>query len=637
MLQSLRDRTSGVVAWFIVGLLIIPFAFFGIEQFATGNPDPEIATVGDQEITMREFRNAYNLRYQRLLQMLGEDFDVSQLDQAALREGVLESMIQEQARLQYAERHGWRTSDQAIVDFLRSVPAFQQDGRFSGERYRQLLDQQGMTPERYEQQLREGLRAEQLRNAVVSSAFVLPEEVERVAALRGQRRDFQYVRVPVSRYLGESEPDQAAVRAAYEAERDRWQVPERVRLAYIEIDRDALAKEQAKPQESVLRRIYEAEAKSRFSEPERRRVRHILLEGEGARARLEEAARRIEAGADFAEVAAELSEDPGSAEEGGDLGWIERGDMVPAFEEAAFALEEGALSEPVKSEFGWHLIRVEEIEEARTRPFDDPEVQERLLRIYREREADVAFREIYDTVERISFEQAASLEPAAEAAGLEVQTTDWLARGSDEGLLAYPEVAEAAFSEALRAGENSRPIELSPGRVVVVRQAEHEPARVREFEEVRDKVAARLRQERARKRAAEAAEEMLQALREGAALSQLADEADLELRAAEGVTRDSSDWQGRVLDAVFAMPRPAQSEAPVARSVDLGQEGIGVVHLLAVNDGEHVEAGEQLARRLRGRAAGAEFAGVEAYIAEAVEVERRHSVDDLPEPEGAPR
>lgn len=637
MLQSLRDRTSGLVAWFIVGLLIIPFAFFGIEQFATGNPDPEIATVGDEEITMREFRNAYNQRYQRLIQMLGEDFDVSQLDQAALREGVLESMIQEKARLQYAERRGWRTSDQAVVDFLRSVPAFQQDGRFSSERYRQLLAQQGMDPQRYERQLREGLRAEQLRNAVVNSAFVVPKEAERVDALRGQRRDFDYVRVPVSRYLGESEPEEAAVREAYEAERDRWQVPERVRLAYLEIDRENLASEQPKPEESVLRRIYEAEAESRFSEPERRRVRHILVEGEGARAKLEEAAQRIADGADFGEVAAELSEDPGSAEEGGSLGWVERGEMVPGFEEAAFALDQGAVSEPVESEFGWHLIRVDEIEESRTRGFQDEEVQERLLRIYREREADVVFREIYETVEQISFEQAASLEPAAEAAGLEVETTEWLPRGSEEALLAHPEVAEAAFSESLRAGENSRPIEIAPGRVVVIRQAEYQEARVRDLEEVREEVASRLRRERARERAAEVAERMLEGLLDGAELSALAEEESLELRTAEDVTRGSGEWQGRILSAVFAMPRPAQADGVVARRVDPGDDGIGVLRLRAVHDGEVAGVDEQLARRLRGRVAGAEFAGVENHIAEAVTVERQHSADDLPEPEGAQR
>jgi peptidyl-prolyl cis-trans isomerase D len=637
MLQSLRDRTSGLVAWFIVGLLIIPFAFFGIEQFATGNPDPEIATVGDEEITMREFRNAYNQRYQRLIRMLGEDFDVSQLDQGALREGVLESMIQEKARLQYAERQGWRTSDQAVVDFLKSVPAFQQDGRFSSERYRQLLAQQGMDPQRYERQLREGLRAEQLRNAVVSSAFVVPKEAERVGALRSQRRDFDYVRVPVSRYLGESEPEEAAVREAYEAERDRWQVPERVRLAYLEIDRENLASEQAMPEESVLRRIYEAEAESRFSEPERRRVRHILVEGEGARAKLEEAAQRIADGADFGEVAAELSDDPGSAEEGGSLGWVERGDMVPGFEEAAFALDEGAVSDPVESEFGWHLIQVDEIEESRTRGFEDEEVQERLLRIYREREADVVFREIYETVEQISFEQAASLQPAAEAAGLEVQTTEWLPRGSEEALLAHPEVAEAAFSESLRAGENSRPIELAPGRVVVIRQAEYQEARVRDFEEVREDVASRLRRARARERAIEVAERMLEGLREGVELSALAEEESLELRTAEDVTRGSGAWQGRILSAVFAMPRPAQADGVVARRVDPGDDGIGVLRLRAVHDGEAEGIDEGLARRLRGRVAGAEFAGVENHIAEAVTVERQHSADDLPEPEGAQR
>ncbi|MHA7833614.1 MAG: SurA N-terminal domain-containing protein, partial [Algiphilus sp.] len=225
MLQSLRDRMSGVVAWFIVGLLIIPFAFFGIDQFTTSNANPEVASVGDRDITLREFQNAYNQRYQRLVQMLGENFDPSTLDRGVMRQAVLEDMIQQEARLQYAQRQGWRVSDQVLMQFLQEVPAFQRDGQFSPDAYRELLAQQGMSPQGYEQQLREGLRAEQLRNAVVNSAFVVPEEVARARAVREQQRSFAAVRVPVSRFLGEIEADDAALQATYEANRDAYRVP----------------------------------------------------------------------------------------------------------------------------------------------------------------------------------------------------------------------------------------------------------------------------------------------------------------------------------------------------------------------------------------------------------------------------
>lgn len=640
MLQSLRDRMSGVVAWFIVGLLIIPFAFFGIDQFTTGNANPEVASVGDRDITLREFRNAYNQRYQRLVQMLAENFDPSTLDRGVMRQAVLEDMIQQEARLQYAQANGWRVSDQSLMQFLQEVPAFQRDGRFSAEAYRELLAQQGMSPQRYEQQLREGLRAEQLRNAVVNSSFVVPAEVARARAVRDQQRTFAAVRVPASRFLGEIEVEEDALQAAYEANREAYRVPERVKLAYVELDRDRIAEDQPAPSESVLRRIYESESKVRFSSPERRQVRHILTEGDNARERIEEAAQRIEAGASFAEVAEAVSDDSGSAEEGGSLGWIESGDMVPAFEEVAFSLPPDTVSDPVESEFGWHLIRVDAVEEKTTKPFDDPEVQEQLTRMYREREADVAFREALDQVERIAFEQAASLEPAAEAVGLEIKTTDWLARGSGEGLLSNPEVAEAAFSDTVAAGENSRPLELAPGRVVVIRQREHEPARVRALEEVREQVAADVRAERARAKAREMANAIQEAVTGGATLADAAASRDLQAQQADKVSRSSNDWDGRVLNTVFGLPRPDAVESAPVRTVDLGEEGIAVVRLQAVHEPEDTSTDDAdhrtLVRRIQGRAAGTEFAGLEQHILESVEVSRNEQVAELDEG-GQPR
>lgn len=640
MLQSLRDRMSGVVAWFIVGLLIIPFAFFGIDQFTTGNANPEVASVGDRDITLREFRNAYNQRYQRLVQMLGENFDPSTLDRGVMRQAVLEDMIQQEARLQYAQANGWRVSDQALVEFLQEVPAFQRDGRFSAEAYRELLAQQGMSPQRYEQQLREGLRAEQLRNAVVNSSFVVPEEVTRARAVRDQLRSFAAVRVPASRFLGEIEVEEEALQAAYEANREAYRVPERVKLAYVELDRDSIAEGQPEPSESVLKRIYESESKVRFSSPERREVRHILAEGENARERIQEAAKRIEEGASFAEVAETVSDDSGSAEEGGSLGWIERGDMVPAFEEVAFSLPPDTVSDPVESEFGWHLIRVESVEEKTTKPFDDPEVQEQLTRMYREREADVAFREALDQVERIAFEQAASLEPAADAVGLEIKTTDWLPRGSGEGLLSHPEVAQAVFSDTVTAGENSRPLELAPGRVVVIRQRDYEPARVRALEEVRGQVMADVRAERARAKAREVANAIQEAVKSGASLAEAAESRNLEAQEADKVRRGSNDWDGRVLNTVFALPRPDAVETAPVRTVDLGEEGIAVVRLQAVHEPEAPSTDEvdqrTLVRRIQGRAAGTEFSGLEQHILQSVEVSRNEQVAELDEG-GQPR
>lgn len=633
MLQSLRERTSGVVAWFIVGLLTIPFAFFGIDQFATGTADPKVATVGDEDITLNEFRNAYAQRYQRLVQMLGEDFDASTLDQTAFRSAVLEGMISESANQQYAAKQGWRVSDEALVGFLREVPAFQQDGSFSPEAYRTMLSRQGLSPARYERDLREGLRVEQLRQAVVDSAFLTSVERRHIRAIAEQRRSFDVVRIPATRFLREIEPTEEQLQAAYEANKSQYQLPERVRLSYVVLDRNDIAASQSAPDASVLREIYEAE-KARLSQPEQREVRHILAEGADGRERIEAAAERIRGGESFEDVAADVSDDSGSAEEGGRLGRIERGDMVPGFEEAAFGLAQDTLSEPVETEFGWHLIRVDAIEEATTQAFDAPEVQERLLSLYAQREADVVFRDSLETLERLAFEQPTSLEPAATEIDARVQETQWLTREDQEGLFANPRVVEAAFSEVVMAGENSTPIEVSPSRVIVLRQRGYEEARIRDFREVRDQVAADYRAREARQRAESLADEISARIAGGETLTEVAETLDLSVRSVDAVQRNTSDTDRRIVRTVFSMPRPDRVDGRVSlQRVPLGDEGVALVQLRSVMTDETApsvadattapDSDPRIIERLRGRTAGLEFDAYSQHIAQSVSVNRR--------------
>lgn len=635
MLQSLRDRMSGVVAWFIVGLLIIPFAFFGIDQFAGSSPDPTMATVGDEDITLRDFRDAYAQRYQRLLQMLGDDFDPSELEQSEFRRAVLDDLIRESAQAQYAERHGWRVSDDEIAAFLRTVPAFQEDGRFSPSRYRSLLQRQGMSPSSYENQLRQGLRVEQLRNVVVDSAFSTPEEIAKLRRLEEQRRSFDVVRVPVSRFLGDIEIDDEAVEAHYRANRERFRVPERVRLAYVQVDADEIAERHEAPSEAILREIYEAQAEQRFRQAERRRVRHILIRDDDAEARLAELRERIEDAGSFAELAEEHSQDPGSASRGGDLGWIEREQMVPEFDEVAFALSAGELSPPVQSEFGWHLIRVDEVREDAVRPFDDENVQQTLKRMYRERETENAFRDAVERLEELTFEHAASLEPAAEAIGVEVRETDWLERGSNEGIFALPGVQQAAFDELVKAGENSMPISASPRRVLVVRELDREPSRVRDLDEVRDRIVGTLREVEATAQARRLAEELIARARDGEALEALVEEAgNLNIDRLDDVSRRSDRADRAVVQRAFAMARPHDEadEAASFSTTDLGERGVALIRLRSVaadDDTADDERREMRARQLAGRIANGEFAAYQQHINDDVRVRIRRPIDDV--------
>lgn len=443
MLQSIRDSLSGWVLWFVVGLIAVPFAFVGIESFRMGSSDPVLVEVGDTEITDAQFRNAFDQRFRQLQQMMGDDFRPDMINTADFRAAVLQDMTREALLLQYARQNGYRGSDPEIMEYLRSLPAFQRDGRFSSEAYREVLANQGMDPESFEAQLRDALAIDQMRDGVLDSATIPNTMLDNHIRLQQQRRSLSLMVVPAERFVDEIEPTEAEINARYEQNQSQYQLPERVKLDYVMLD-SASMDEGPDPEPSVLAALYEAE-KARFITGEERRASHILIpldaDEDAAREQAAELRDRLASGADFAELAAEFSSDTGSKDQGGDLGWIERGQMAPDFEEALFALDEGEISQPVVTEFGVHLIRATEVKAEQVRTLDDEGVREQLLNRYHERERALRMQEMQEQLDQLAFENASTLAPVAEALDLEVQQTEWFTRDGGAGL--WP---SAAFS-----------------------------------------------------------------------------------------------------------------------------------------------------------------------------------------------
>lgn len=628
MLQNIRDRLTGPFVWFIVGIIVIPFAFFGIETFRTGGGDPTLATVGDQKITQSQFRAGYDQRLQQLQALMGDSFRADLIDQERFRKTVLDDMVQESLLRQHVRKAGYRASDAELITAISAIPAFQEDGKFSSELYRSRLAQQGYDPNRFETQMREALVIDQMREGLLESSFVSEVGAAQSYRVNEQQRWLAYALFEAARYLPQVQISDAQVQERYEAQKARFQAPERMRAAYVELSLDALPPA-PKPEEAYLRSIYEAEKAARFSTAEERRARHILVafgaDKDKARARAEALAQQLAKGGDFAALASAQSDDPGSKGKGGDLGWIKRGQMVEKFEEALFALEEGAASAPVETEFGWHLIKLEALREAQTRPFDDPAVQAELVEMYRRRDAERRFQEMSEKLEQAAFESPSSLAPAAEAVGLEVQTTDWFTRETGTGLAAQPAVREAAFSQdVLEAGENSRPVTLGEKRLVVLRKAEHEPPRQKPLEEVADTLRQELKLEGARALAAKDAAAALEALASGRPLEQVVTGTKARLQAPGLVGRDASGTDPKILETVFRLPRPAEGQASRTQ-VTLGSGDVAVVVSTAVVDGDWSAAAEderrqQMAQR-REALAGAEFAAYRADLAERIDVE----------------
>lgn len=633
MLQSIRDRLTGPFVWFVVGLIAIPFAFWGIDSFNTGGGDPVMAKVGDQKITQNEFSRAYDQRYQQYRSLLGENFRADLFDENQFRRLTLDDMVQESALRQFARASGYRASDAVLRDYLVSIPAFQKDGRFSAETYRELLQRQNLPVDRYEAQLRESLVIDQLRGAVQDTSFATEQNAWTAFRLHKQTRDVAVASIGAEAFKSRIEPDEAQIAEYFDANRDRFRAPERVRVRYVELDRKRLPPIED-PAPELLRSIYDAEKEARFVTAEERRASHVLInfgaDAQAARAEAESVLAQLRDGADFAELAKRESDDPGSREKGGDLGWVRKGMMVPAFEQALFGAAEGELVGPVETEFGWHVIRVDEVRGRAVRAFEDPDVQAELLELYRNRESEARFQELSETLEQSAFENT-TLEPVARATGLEIQTSDWFTRSGGAGIAASREVQAAAFSpEVIDAGENSRPLANGPDALVVLHKESYEPARQRTIDEVRDQVRDALIADAAVKRAREVATQVADAVRAGKALSEAVEAHGLKVDFDGTAARGQAELDQRISEQVFAMPRPAAAGVQVEVLTNTRADPVVVV-LRAVNEikREEVDAEvlEQERSKIRQSLAGSEFAGYREAVEEAVSVEIHRSPD----------
>ncbi len=623
MLSSIRQHAKGWLGLTLLALIAIPFAFTGVYSYVTGGGAVVVATVDDREIGQREYANAYQNYRQRLQALLGANFRPELLDERALRREALERLIEEIVLVDAALEAGFRVGSNQLAARITSTPEFQTSGRFDRELYRARLAQVGRSPEQYEQELSSQVLMEQLLGGLGVSAFVTAGELAEARRLQLQQRDVAYLTVPPTDPATVEAPDAAALEAFYAAEGAQFAEPEQVRVDYLELSVERLAAEVDAPDEATLERLY-AEERSRLARDEERRARHILLElpsdaDEATRAatlaRAEALRARLVDGADFAELARAESADPGSVADGGDLGFFARGQMDPAFESAAFALAVDEISAPVLTAFGYHLIQVTELRGAA--PPDLEAMRPTLIEIHRRQQAEQIFFDRSEQLANLAYEHPGSLDAAAEALGLEVQRSPWLTRTDGEAWpLAEPRVVDAAFApEVLGEGLNSEVLELADGRLLVLRLGEHKSARQPELAEVRDAVITRYRERRATELARERGAVLLERLRAGASLRELAAETGLEVIEVEGLRRDDTARPLALVRAAFRLPRPA-GEGPSVTGVETGSGAYALLQLRAVTPGEPEAPGDEA--RLREALArvhgSAELAGVVAGL-----------------------
>lgn len=576
MLQLLREKTTGWVAVLIVGILAVPFAFFGVENYFTLDTPTYVAKINKTEISQDQFRQRFEDYRSRMRQALGERYDAREFDTPIVKRQVLESLIDEEVLRQAADTYGLVVAPQVLQTEIAAVDAFHVDGKFDLNQYRLVLQGAGMTPRIFEARMAADLLTQALPRAVINSGLVTDAYVDRYLALRDQTRSFNYVLLPAPEPDAIGEISDEQIEAYYQAHPDAYQSPETVTVEYLDLDGSKIEIGETVDEET-LRSRYE-ETRGRYVEPEARLVSHILIQTppnadadvvQTAREKaLEIAAKARAEGSDFAALAKEYSEDPGSRNSGGDLGWIERGVTDPGFEETLFSMAPG-VSDPVKSSDGWHVIWLREVREESGKSFED--VRDELAKEYLESERERAYNDAAGRLIDAVYRDPSTLEGAAQELDLKVQTAGPFTRAGGPGIFANPDVVRAMFSESvLREGLSSDLIELSPTHGIVLRIQQHVPAATRPLPEVRDQVEAAVRNERITELGKAALDKALATIDSVEALKAYSEAHGLEVKVAEDVGRHGANVDPAIAAAAFGLPHPSDGQASIGSAQLVG-------------------------------------------------------------------
>jgi peptidyl-prolyl cis-trans isomerase D len=511
----------------ILAIIFLPFAFFGIDAYFRGGGVGEaVARVGDYRISQEEFARALRDRQDELRRLAQGRIDPAMLDSREMRVGTLENIVRRRLLVEGALRAGVTVNDDRLQELIGKQQLFQDEaGKFSIERYQQFLRAEGRTPVSFEAQVRQDILLGKFADGYADTSFAPRSVVERLARLAGEQRELSQSVVAPEKFLGQVKLEADAAKQYYDANPGEFRIAERVRVEYLVLSVDALQL-QARPDPAEVRKFYDANRRQ-FEVPESRQAAHIFVSADaamGAEAR-QKARARAEAlyqelkksPGKFAELAKARSEDPGSAANGGDLGYIDRGSMkdVPAFEAALYQLKPGEISAPVESGLGYHIIRLTAVRPGQVKSFEEarPQIEQDL----RKQLAAKRFAELADNFNNTAYEQSDSLKPAAELIGATPLVSDWMTRArAADPLLNNPRLLGAVFSdEVLLNKRNTEAIEVAPGTLVAARVAEHQPESIRPFDAVRPALEKRLALRSASRLAVEEGRRLLGELNQG--------------------------------------------------------------------------------------------------------------------------
>ena len=512
-------------AQIILVLISLTFAFWGINSYFSGTSSGDyVAKIGDQRVMPQEFARALSERQEQLRRTLGGKVDPALLDSQDMRAAVLETLIRQRLLLEQARRRGIVVSDDTLYQRLSGVPEFQENGAFSPARYKELLAEVGQTAAQFEDDQRRELMLERVGTAYGGTAPVSNTVAERLLRINNEQREVGILPLLPEQFLSQVKPDPGAAKQYYDAHAGEFQVPEQARLDYVVFSIDMVAAHVAVSDDEV-RRFYETNH-ARYAQDEQRRASHILIavdagadaaQKQAARARAEQLLRQVRRNpAQFAEVARKNSQDPGSAVQGGDLGWFRRGAMVKPFDDAVFGMKPGEISDLVETQYGYHIIRLDGV---KGRGFD--EIKPQAADDLRRQKAMQQFSKLAEQLSDLTYEQGDSLQPAADALKLTIQHSGWIGRAdSGNPLLGNAKLLQAVFSDdVLKNKRNTDAIDVGNNTLIVARVADYRLASTRPFAEVSAGIEGYLARQQAAELAAKQGDALLKRLQHGEAVT----------------------------------------------------------------------------------------------------------------------
>ena len=580
MLQAINDRIKGWLGIVIVVLIGLPFALWGIQSYLDDAGPRYAAKVNNIEISANEFERSVSMQRQSMLRQYGGQLPIEEKD---LRERTLTQLINQRLLESVTYENGYRISDSVLSAKIKQL--FTVDGVFDRSRFEANTRSLGMSIPMYEQTLRNELRLQQMQTAIANSSFVTKEEVHKLAELNEQTRDITVLTFDTEHFSTAEKPTEEEIKQYYEANMHRFMVPEKIKVDYIEITSDALS-ENVEVDEDQIKKMYEEYVAS-ISGREERKARHILLKttqgSNAAKEKIESLKQELEQGADFAELAKKHSQDSGSAEEGGDLGWVALGEMVKPFEQTLFDMDKGSVSEIVETQFGYHLIKLDDVRSETIEPLENKRYS-----YEEELKADGVASMFYDLSERLAstaYENPDNLDIAAEELALKIKSSDYFSRNKGEGIAENEKLRNIAFSPlVLEQGSNSDIVEIGPTHAVVLRLNDHIPATAIPLQQVSSKIENILTVQNGYKQTKAAALDVKSTIKAGESLESLkADGIQLDVISSLGRKDITKVSDPSILHNAFEMVAPNQNETPPVKEIDLTSGDVALIVLTAVN------------------------------------------------------